>query len=100
VHNTFIATLLLTLSNPLTIIFWTGVFSTRVVDDGMSKRDMYVFGTGAVLSTALFLTSVSYLGAIAGVFVTSGLMQAMNGLVGLVLIGFSVKGLARIRSAQ
>ncbi len=100
VHNVFVATLLLTLSNPLTIVFWTGVFSTQLIDEKMSKKNMYVFGTGAVLSTAVFLSGVSVLGVLAGVFVTPGVIEVMNGIVGLGLIGFGLKGFIKMRSAQ
>jgi threonine/homoserine/homoserine lactone efflux protein len=89
--TTFFTVLFLTISNPLTIMFWAGVFSSRIVDDGMNRRDMYLFGAGAVLSTLSFMTFISLLGSVLGVFVPITLMNVLNIAVGAVLIGFGIK---------
>ncbi|HCO18661.1 MAG TPA: lysine transporter LysE [Tissierellales bacterium] len=93
--SAFPKVLLLTLSNPLTIMFWAGVFSSRIVEDGLGRTEMYLFGAGAVLSTLLFMTFVSALGSIAGVFIPEAAMSVLNGLVGLLLIGFGLRTVYR-----
>lgn len=87
----FIKMLMLTLSNPLTILFWAGVFSSRLVEENMNKSDMYLYGAGAVLSTIFFLTLVSSLGHIINVYVSSSFLNLLNLLVGLTLIVFGIK---------
>jgi threonine/homoserine/homoserine lactone efflux protein len=89
--SVFIKMVLLTLSNPLTILFWAGVFSSKIAYDNMNKPDMYRFGTGAVLSTIVFLTFVSALGHFINVFVSLTVLNLLNVLVGLVLIIFGIK---------
>jgi len=82
---------LLTLSNPLTIVFWAGVFSSRLAEGSLSRPDMYTFGAGAVLSTLLFLSLIALLGSLSGAFLPEIAIQVLNAVVGLLLIGFGVK---------
>ncbi len=95
VENVFTKTMLLTLSNPLTILFWAGVFSSRVAEENMDKKDMYQFGLGAVLSTVLFLSSIAILGTFVNVFLEESMMNGLNVIVGCVLIGFGIKSLLK-----
>ena len=87
----FWRTALLTLSNPLTIIFWAGVFSSRIAKGSMSRSDMYSFGAGAVLSTLLFLTLIALLGSLSGAFLPEAAIKLLNIVVGLLLIAFGLK---------
>jgi len=89
--DVFIKALLLTLSSPLTILFWAGVFSSKISEENMLRRDMYFFGLGAVLSTLFFLTFVSILGRMVNSFLNPDLLSALNVVVGLMLTGFGVK---------
>ena len=91
VQNVFLKTILLTISNPLTIIFWAGVFSTKMIDEDIDKNNMYLFGFGAVLSTLLFLTLVSILGSYISNFLDTDTINLLNIIVGLVLIAFGIK---------
>jgi threonine/homoserine/homoserine lactone efflux protein len=93
--SAFPKVLLLTLSNPLTIMFWAGVFSSKIVEDGLGRKEMSLFGAGAVLSTLLFMTFVSALGSVAGIFIPEAAMSVLNGLVGLILIGFGLRTVYR-----
>lgn len=93
--SAFPKVLLLTLSNPLTIMFWAGVFSSRIIEDGLGRKEMYLFGAGAVLSTLFFMTFVSALGSIAGVFIPEAAMSVLNALVGILLIGFGLRTVYR-----
>lgn len=99
VENVFVKTMLLTLSNPLTILFWAGVFSSKVAEEGMDKSQMYQFGLGAVLSTVLFLSFIAVLGNFVTVFLSANMMSILNVIVGLVLIAFGVKSLMNVRFA-
>jgi len=50
-QNVFIQGLLLTASNPLTIIFWGGIFSSQVAEYDFSKKQLIFFRFGYILST-------------------------------------------------
>jgi len=93
VENVFIKTMLLTLSNPLTILFWAGVFASKVSEQEMLKQDMYLFGFGAVLSTLIFLSAVAGLGSVMTVFLSETLLSILNAFVGFVLMYFGGKSL-------
>lgn len=84
-------TMLLTLSNPLTILFWAGVFSAKLADEKLKQTDMVKFGLGAVLSTLLFLTMVSILGNSISLFISPLILNFFNGTVGVILITFGVR---------
>ena len=91
VDSIFLKALILTVSNPLTILFWAGVFSTKIVEEEMNTFDMYLFGIGAVFSTILFLSLISAIGHFVNEFLPSTLITIFNVLIGLVLITFGIK---------
>lgn len=89
--SVFIQGLLLTASNPLTIIFWSGVFSTQVIENSYNRKELYWFGLGCVLSTIIFLTFVAALGIIINSFLTVNTMNILNICVGGIVIYFGIK---------
>lgn len=90
-NSVFFRAILLTASNPLTILFWAGVFSTKIAEEKMERQDIYYFGFGAVLSTVIFLTAIAFAGSLTKTFLPSSLIQFLNLLVGLLLIYFAVR---------
>ncbi|WPC44428.1 LysE family translocator [Clostridium sp. JS66] len=91
INNAFFHTLIITASNPLTIIFWSGVFLSKITEENTKKTDIYLFGFGALLSTIFFLTLISLSGNFANSFLSVGIIQALNIIVGFLLIYFSIK---------
>ncbi len=89
--NIFLQGLLLTASNPLTIIFWSGVFSSQVIENHFTKKQLCFFGLGCVLSTLFFLTVIALLGSLLSGFLPYSLVDILNGAVGLALIFFGIK---------
>jgi len=87
-NNVFTRAMLLTISNPLTIIFWAGVFSSKVAEENMKRKDIYSFGIGALLSTIFFLTLIALLGSFAKAFFPAFVIQFLNITVGFLLIYF------------
>lgn len=95
INSPFLRAILITVSNPLTIFFWAGVFSTKVVEENFKKADIYVFGLGSVLSTMLFLTLIAFLGSLTNRFLSPAAMNYMNLVVGIILVYFSIKMLIK-----
>jgi threonine/homoserine/homoserine lactone efflux protein len=89
--SVFLKVIVLTLSNPLTILFWIGVFSTKVSKGDMNLKEMYFFGSGAVMATVVFLTTISAIGSFVNNFLEPILLNLLNGIVGLIIIGFGMK---------
>jgi threonine/homoserine/homoserine lactone efflux protein len=94
-NHVFMRAIILTTSNPLTIIFWTGVFSTKIAEESMKRKDMYLFGLGAVVSTIFFLTLISLVGSFAKTFFSTNEIHILNMMVGFLLIYFSIKMLLK-----
>ncbi len=90
-NSVFFRALIMTASNPLTILFWAGVFSTRISEEDIEGKDICFFGFGAVLSTLLFLTMIAFLGSLTKTFLPSNIIQVLNIAVGLLLTYFSIR---------
>lgn len=93
--NSFLYAFLLTCANPLTILFWAGVFSTRITQGSYKKRDLYKFGIGAASSTLVSLTIVSIIGSVTHSYVSREIIVILDGIVGLILILFALKMLLK-----
>ncbi len=89
--NPFISASLLTISNPLTIIFWTGVFDSKTASDNMSFRELTLFGIGSVASTFAFLSLISVVGHFTKIFINNDIITVLNVLIGFLLIFFGFK---------
>ncbi|NLU25515.1 MAG: LysE family transporter [Clostridiales bacterium] len=87
----FVQGLLLTASNPLTIVFWSGVFSTQIIEHDYNKRQLAAFGIGCVLATLLFLSLVACLGTVVKSFISAGILAVLNIGVGAVIIFFGIR---------
>lgn len=93
VENLFVQGLLLTASNPLTIVFWSGMFSTQMVENQWNKKQLFFFASGCIMATIIFLTAVAFVGSVLGGFIPQIIMQFMNVAVGIVLVFFGIKPL-------
>lgn len=90
-HNAFIQAAIITISNPLTIIFWAGVFSAKITEDNLGKMEMYYFGMGAVLATFSFLFIIALIGSFSMTFLPTQVIRVLNICVGFILIFFGFK---------
>ena len=82
----------LTLTNPLTILFWAGVLGAMMSTHTFNQQGGVVyFAVGCVVATLLFLTIVALAGHFLERVLTERLALWLNRTVGLFLIGFAVK---------
>lgn len=89
--NIFIRAVIITASNPLTIIFWAGIFSAKLTEEKINRQDIYPFGFGALLSTLFFLTLIALIGSFANMFFPANIIQILNIIVGFLLICFGIR---------
>lgn len=89
--NIFLQGLILTLSSPLTIIFWSSVFTTRLIEDKMSRKDLILFAIGCVSATLIFATFIALIGTVVSTFIPEIVSKSLNIFVGLVIIYFGIK---------
>jgi len=90
-ENLFVQGLLLTASNPLTIVFWSGMFSTQMIENGWNKKQLFFFGAGCVMATIIFLAMIAFLGSTLGGFLPQAIIRFLNVAVGIVLIFFGIR---------
>jgi threonine/homoserine/homoserine lactone efflux protein len=82
----------LTLTNPLTILFWAGVLgATMSTRTFATHNGLVLFAAGCIAATLLFLTAVSLAGHALERVLTPRLSLWLNRAVGLFLIGFALK---------
>ena len=89
--NIFIQGLVLTLSNPITIVFWGSVLTTKIIEDKLKKKELIIFSIGLVSATLLFLTSVAILGTVLSSFIPDNISSMLNIVVGILIIFFGIK---------
>lgn len=89
--NVFISGIILTISNPLTIIFWAGVFSSKIAEQKMKRKDLYSFGFGALLSTLFFLSLIALGGSFAKEILSTNVIKILNITVGFLFMYFGIK---------
>ena len=89
--NIFLQGLILTASSPMTILFWSGIFSAQVIMHRLTRKQLVFFGMGCVLSTLVFLDAVAVLGsAIKGV-IPQAVMMWLNIGVGAMLVFWGIR---------
>ena len=98
--NLFLQGIILTASNPLTIIFWGGVFTTQIADNNLTRFQLFLFGAGCVLSTLIFLSGIALFGYFIGSFIPDIIIKILNVLVGAFLVFFGVKLLVKKDKAK
>lgn len=95
-YKTFLSALALTASNPLTIVFWSGVFSTKIVEEKSCRTDEIKFGLGAVIATVFFLSFIAVVGQFTKSFFSVKFISGLNVLVGSLLLYFGVKLIMKV----
>jgi threonine/homoserine/homoserine lactone efflux protein len=89
--SAFLSAVLLTASNPLTIVFWAGVFSAKVAAERYGKAELWLFSSGCVLATVAFLTAIALGGALVGRVAPGRVLVWLNLAVGCALVYFAIR---------
>lgn len=93
--SSFTSVFLLTISSPMTIVFFTSLFASKAVEYGYTKNQLLYFGLGTGLATFLFMSlSVVAFSLIKGSIPTL-LTLVLNGLVGCLLVGYGTIRIAK-----
>jgi threonine/homoserine/homoserine lactone efflux protein len=89
--SAFLSAALLTASNPLTIVFWAGVFGAKVAAERYGKAELWLFSTGCVTATVAFLTAIALVGALMGQVAPGQVLVWLNVAVGCALLYFAAR---------
>ncbi|WP_334139643.1 LysE family transporter [Thermovirga lienii] len=88
--SSFASAFILTISSPLTIVFFTGLFAAKALEHDYKKRELWIFGLSAGSATFLFLgTSVVLFSMFAG-SVPASLVKVLNLIVGALLVFYGL----------
>ena len=90
-----VSAFLLTMSNPMTILFWSGVFGTKIAEANLSRKKLMVFALGALSSTPIFLSAIGLLGFGLKTVMPELWIDALNIFIGIGLIAFALISLFR-----
>ena len=89
--GTLTQAVVLALSDPLTVVFWAGIFSAKIAEEHLSKADLRLFACGCVLATLLFLSFVSLAGSMTKQVIPAIVISALNFLVGILMFCFAYR---------
>jgi len=96
IFGSFISVFIITVSSPMTIIFFTSLFSTKAIEYNYKRKQLYLFGLGTGLATFIFMGASVLLFSTIKSEIPVLLIQILNGLVGSLLI---IYGTVRLMKA-
>lgn len=94
--NSFTKAFILTASSPLTIIFWTGIFTARSIEKGFNRKQLWLFGIAAGTTTPLFLGGTVLVFSALRSAISFGFAPWLNLGVGIILISYGVVRLIQL----
>lgn len=94
--SSFTKAFVLTASSPLTILFWTGIFTARSIEKGFNQKQLWVFGLAAGITTPLFLGSAVVVFALLRSTVSFSFAGWLNMGVGITLMSYGILRLFRL----
>lgn len=88
--GSFVATFILTISSPLTIVFWTSLFTSKAVEYNYTKRELAIFGLSAGLATLLFMSAAVIILSLLKTSIPFIVVQVLNVIVSVILITYGL----------
>jgi threonine/homoserine/homoserine lactone efflux protein len=92
----FLSVFLLTASNPLTILFFAGVFAAKIGEHGADITSVIFFAIGCLLATISFMSAVAGAGSVLQSLFEVRAIRILNAIVGVALCVFAGMRLYRI----
>jgi threonine/homoserine/homoserine lactone efflux protein len=86
--SSFASVFFLAISSPMTIVFFTSIFTAKALEYNYAKKELLIFGFGTGMATFLFMGSSVILFSLIKGSVPIILIQLMNIVVGCLLIGY------------
>jgi threonine/homoserine/homoserine lactone efflux protein len=86
----FVSVFLLTISSPLTILFWMSLFATKTVESNYSRKELLFFGFAAGFATFAFLGSSVLLISFFKSSIPLIVVKLLNMLVGFLLVMYGL----------
>ena len=90
IFSSFFSVFLITISSPMTIIFFTSIFTTKAIEYNYTKKQLYIFAISVGLATFLFMSTSVLISYFFKDVIPISIIQILNMIIGLVLIGYGV----------
>lgn len=94
--SSFATALVLTISNPLTILFFSGLFSAKTAEFNYTKSSLALFGLSVGLATIIFLGSSVLVFSLLRATIPDIVVKALNVIVGFVLVYYGIRRMITI----
>ena len=94
--TSFLSAFLLTISSPLTIVFWTSLFASKAIENNFNKNELLIFGISAGFATLFFLGLTIILLSIFKTAIPVTAAKTGNVIVGFVLIVYGIRSLFKV----
>ncbi len=88
--KSFTTCFVLTISSPLTIVFWTSIFSAKLIEKNYISTQLIVFGMGAGAATFIFLCLTMSILSLFRSGIPGLAVQILNCSVGMILIYYGL----------
>lgn len=86
--NSFVSTFIMTIVNPLTIVFFTGLFTTKAIENNYTRKELYLFGAGAVIATLIFMGSSVIVFSLLKSQIPLIFISILKKIVGVIIMGY------------
>ena len=90
--KSFTSCFILTISSPLTIVFWGSIFSAKAIEKKYLKKELMIFGLSAGASTFIFLSFTMIILSFFKSAIPNEVVQVLNCIVGFLLIIYGITG--------
>jgi len=94
--TSFISVFFLTISSPMTIVFFSSLFAAKALEYNYSKRELLIFGLSTGSATFIFLGISVILFSLLGGAIPIIIIKILNFCVGILLIGYGIVRLVKI----
>jgi threonine/homoserine/homoserine lactone efflux protein len=94
--TSFMSVFFLTISSPMTIVFFTSLFATKALEYNYTKRELLIFGLSTGSATFIFLGTSVILFSLLGGAIPIIIIKILNFCVGILLIGYGIVRLVKI----
>ena len=91
--NIVVKGLIVALSNPITIMFWGSVLTTKIIQDKIKKKDLVMFCIGLVSATIIFQAFIALMSTFLARFISSSTSKVINMLIGFLILYYGLNRL-------
>lgn len=90
-RSSFLSAFFLTITSPLTIVFWSGLFAAKAVEQGYTKHMLAIFALSAGFATFFFLGGSVLIISIFKVSIPFQVVKVLNISVGVVVLLYGAR---------